>query len=1653
MESQFQQMATPSQPPQSQAPSQPQPQPSATLATPTQAAPQGDLSNQFSQMEQAEKPPATPDAQQSANKDNSEAAKELERKQGAAKHGLLYRAWDWVNQPILDTVLPEGWKTSDILKAAAFEKMTGEVYIPGVNDFNTKAEIHLGSSPAGGKTDKATEVKMQKGKIRKFLEDHSNGWSEVALNPEARRVGLAGTVRDTADTAAGFTSPLSLGTLALGPLSKTAGAAGTIAKAVSPLAGTAFGMQGLWNATKGVYQTAKEGATPENVQETLGGLGQAALGATAPVHGASDLVDFAREKARPVMTTAGGQEVPVRASGRIAEAVQKGVSPEVSQAATAKTQTAIQEGVGNVVGEGVGSKAQTQVASQDRFGIRSHAADLKEAATDAMDELNRLSHGDYEDAKDMMEKSKRDFTTKGREDFSTVQALHDDIIDQHREAMANSGYDVDEMKANYRKAIALEKIASRMNAATGPLEGGKGYEVKGDHLAKIIDDMRRVPGNENPSLSKNLFERAGLTEDHINALADLADTLRDQQEIPKFGSLTKLAAKAISIAATTHLAGASGLSALFEGLAGEKAGEVVAGKVMTKLFGDALTSEPLAKELNQKLKSGVAALSTWDKFQNAVKDAYTKVKSVDLGGEEGVAGAAIERRNVGEPQAKKFSRGVQPINDKPMEDMNVSKRDNGDWEFNHPNGTSQMVLHPEPDTRPGFEDKTQLRQTGISAVDAPGAGQQMMDDAVARMKNLNNVSRIVSDHPDLRSPENEGHWSKLARRGHNVQTEPATDSFGKPFADDNGAEGKSYSIANEHNEDSQIAAHEDKGGSTFDSKGRNLDGSDKYTVATHPERTQVINGQLTPERLRHFKTLNADLLNQEGYGIGTWLDKDTGKTVLDVAKLFDDKQQAVTAGKLANQKAIYHLGGEGEISTGGTGEGTLLEAMKTKYGTTNDVLKAGFIAPSGDMIPLTGEHDHMLGGKTTENTREQFIKDTGTIRTRYRMTRAGEEQVFSLPNEITEDQQRRILDAANKLKNGNVVLETVDGKNHQTVEMSTGAKVKAALDKLVTVKDNQPTSISQVANPIRDTNMLAQVRSEHPDWSLSQQLQEAAKRVNPQPNPESSEIATRRPTSKKTDVTNAPGQYADMAGVEAASKAQPGGPGKLGYTDKLARTVAKYTGIDFSEEDLQSPQKVMEKFINHLTDNLTSLHDAMPEPMRQLARQWYDTANTMAKQMAQKHGVSPEQSAGVLAALSPQNAWDNNVALADRVMDTYKNRQNFEYSPKMESQAAKIKQGRLSRAAQGMLKDIHGKTLSEIDDQPMPEMFAKKWGEEADQKWANVKKSQQAMWVRLYDEAHNSPQNPMFHPNGDVVGMSPNSRSWIGLDHVAKSLRILDNGSVDNINAVMGDGNKIRNFYNNIINPNSPNGHTTIDTHAVGAAHFQPFSGDDAEVQHNFGNSPKGIAGAPKHALTGMQGTYPLYAEAYRRAAAKLGLQPRELQSITWEGIRSLMGDEKKTPELKAFSRETWDKVQQKELTPQQARDLIIEKAGGFSKPSWMSDEQWDKAMGTGFNPEEFNSEMKPKDIAGLVGGKLVGSHATGLATADSDVDVLVSKMDKSAQLSLEKAGYAYRGSTTVSPREAVSFGKPIHQGWSRVYHFVNDARQRVDVWTEADNE
>lgn len=109
-----------------------------------------------------------------------------------------------------------------------------------------------------------------------------------------------------------------------------------------------------------------------------------------------------------------------------------------------------------------------------------------------------------------------------------------------------------------------------------------------------------------------------------------------------------------------------------------------------------------------------------------------------------------------------------------------------------------------------------------------------------------------------------------------------------------------------------------------------------------------------------------------------------------------------------------------------------------------------------------------------------------------------------------------------------------------------------------------------------------------------------------------------------------------------------------------------------------------------------------------------------------------------------------------------------------------------------------------------------------------------------------------------------------------------DNPTPEEISETQGNEHKIRNLYNNIILPNLDYGDVTIDTHDVAGGLLKALAGDDLEVKHNFGTK------APSSDVIGVSGPYAIYADAYRRAAAQLGLQPRQLQSIAREEIRAL---------------------------------------------------------------------------------------------------------------------------------------------------------------------
>lgn len=121
--------------------------------------------------------------------------------------------------------------------------------------------------------------------------------------------------------------------------------------------------------------------------------------------------------------------------------------------------------------------------------------------------------------------------------------------------------------------------------------------------------------------------------------------------------------------------------------------------------------------------------------------------------------------------------------------------------------------------------------------------------------------------------------------------------------------------------DKQTKSHTENGGSTFTMDGKNQAGAKGMaSVATFPERSVTLQGELTSDALNDYIELNRDLLEgNSNYEVGTWYDSETGVTWLDIITV-TDVEEAKRLGVEHNQIAIFDLENMNEISTGGTGE-------------------------------------------------------------------------------------------------------------------------------------------------------------------------------------------------------------------------------------------------------------------------------------------------------------------------------------------------------------------------------------------------------------------------------------------------------------------------------------------------------------------------------------------------------------------------------------------------------------------------------------------------------------------------------------------------------------------------------------------------------------
>jgi hypothetical protein len=374
--------------------------------------------------------------------------------------------------------------------------------------------------------------------------------------------------------------------------------------------------------------------------------------------------------------------------------------------------------------------------------------------------------------------------------------------------------------------------------------------------------------------------------------------------------------------------------------------------------------------------------------------------------------------------------------------------------------------------------------------------------------------------------------------------------------------------------------------------------------------------------------------------------------------------------------------------------------------------------------------------------------------------------------------------------------------------------------------------------------------------------------------------------------------------------------------------VATYPG--FAKFAGQSPEDVFRGASDQMRGNMQFIRDNAPAPYLERSPLWYEGANQISSDLADRWGVPRQSASGALAALSPQKDWFQNVSNAERVGDILS---SPTASMRMTSEMRDLHptlQALNSPDNLDIFRAIQGKSLQQVLDDPV----------------------HAAMWIRLYDEAHNSPNYRAITPEG-LFGAPvltdkgvPANRAWNSGGEIAKAVRSLTSGGDMNvISPAMGNANKVRSFYNNIELPmDRLYGDVTADTHQVAAAQLRPLSGNSYPVAHNFGNSlsPQ-FQGAdfPGHAssssFSGIGGTYPLAVDAARQFATDNQMLPRAAQSQAWEAVRELFPDTFKTDKNVGVIDDIWRAHDRGEISLDAARKRILDYAApsGIGLPSW----------------------------------------------------------------------------------------------------------------------
>jgi len=338
---------------------------------------------------------------------------------------------------------------------------------------------------------------------------------------------------------------------------------------------------------------------------------------------------------------------------------------------------------------------------------------------------------------------------------------------------------------------------------------------------------------------------------------------------------------------------------------------------------------------------------------------------------------------------------------------------------------------------------------------------------------------------------------------------------------------------------------------------------------------------------------------------------------------------------------------------------------------------------------------------------------------------------------------------------------------------------------------------------------------------------------------------------------------------------------------------------------------IISKVTDRMARNLLSIYDAVPPPIRSYWQRWYPLAYDWNKAQSAKHKITRQVVAGINARLSPGKDWIHNVNMTERILSSFAD--DVSMTQEIADGAMPIIDNALETKLNS--KENKNKPKAWIDEQKAKVNAAKQEVQNlVGMKLSEMTDAQAAQLIRYHTQVVGDNKVLNYFEQGNPV--YADAISWQSFSNLEKAINMYRDPSMENISNNMGSDHKIRSFFNNQESPNdNVLRDVTSDTHAVAAAYLLPLSQSSQQVARNFGGS--------SNAVSGLNGMYYIVADAYRKAADARNVEPRAMQSITWEGARSMFPRGFKKAENVKKVEAIWNRFEKRELTKQQALQEI----------------------------------------------------------------------------------------------------------------------------------